>query len=165
MQTPRANYHHKRNHKNRQISQHSILINILPKTATIPKSGLFNNENKQPSISVLSPAMRGRERAASAPGQGGKNIRKCSVTISLRKKKHFCKSCKNVIFSLMFGHVKPWHQGLFILSPGVAHSFCDLAPPSESHMRENNWKNTVAPNEFTDFEKFDIEHLDPLKTI
>ena len=40
-----------------------------------------------------------------------------------------------------------------------------MAPPNESHMRENNWKNTVGPNEFTDFEKFLVEHTDSTKTI
>ena len=50
-------------------------------------------------------------------------------------------------------------------SSGAANSFCDLAPPNESHMRENFGKNTVGPNEFTDFEKFRVEHPDPPKTI
>ena len=32
-------------------------------------------------------------------------------------------------------------------------------------MRENFGKNTVGPNEFTDFEKFGLENPDPIKTI
>ena len=32
-------------------------------------------------------------------------------------------------------------------------------------MRENFGKNMVGPNEFTDFEKFRVEHTDPPKTI
>ena len=40
-----------------------------------------------------------------------------------------------------------------------------MTPPIESHMREKHGKNTVGRNEFTDFEKFEIEHLDPPKTI
>ena len=32
-------------------------------------------------------------------------------------------------------------------------------------MRENNGKNTVGPNEFTDFEQFGLEHHDSPKTI
>ena len=31
--------------------------------------------------------------------------------------------------------------------------------------RENNGKNTVGPNELTDFEKFDVEHPETTKTI
>ena len=50
-------------------------------------------------------------------------------------------------------------------SSGAANSFCDLAPPNESHMGENNKKNTVGPNEFTDFEQFGIEHPDRIKTM
>ena len=50
-------------------------------------------------------------------------------------------------------------------SSGATNSFCDLAPPNESHMRENNGKNTAGPNEFTDFEQFGFEHPDRTKTI
>ena len=52
-----------------------------------------------------------------------------------------------------------------IVFVGVAHLFCDLTPPIESHMRENNGKNTVGPNEFTDFEKFEVEHPENTKTV
>ena len=31
-------------------------------------------------------------------------------------------------------------------------------------MRENNGKNIVGPNEFTDFENFDVEHPNRIKT-
>ena len=48
---------------------------------------------------------------------------------------------------------------------GATNSFCDLAPPNESHMRENFGKNTAGPNEFTDFEKFGLEHPDSPKTM
>ena len=50
-------------------------------------------------------------------------------------------------------------------SAGATNSFCDLAPPNESHMRENNGKNTAGPKEFTDFEQFRLEHPDSIKTI
>ena len=48
---------------------------------------------------------------------------------------------------------------------GATNSFSDLTPPNESHMRENNWKITAGPNEFTDFEQFGLEHPDRTKTI
>ena len=48
---------------------------------------------------------------------------------------------------------------------GATNSFCDLTPPNESHIRENNGKNTAGPNEFTDFEQFGLEHGDRTKTI
>ena len=47
----------------------------------------------------------------------------------------------------------------------ATNSFCDLAPPIESHMRENNGKNTAGPNEFTDFEQFNREHTENIKTM
>ena len=47
----------------------------------------------------------------------------------------------------------------------ATNSFSDLTPPNESHMRENYGKNTVGPNEFTDFEQFGLEHPDFIKTI
>ena len=50
-------------------------------------------------------------------------------------------------------------------SSGVTHLFGDMTLPIESHMPENNGKNTVALNQFTDFEKFDVEHPDKPKTI
>ena len=50
------------------------------------------------------------------------------------------------------------------MNSGVANSFRDLAPPIESHMPENNGKNTAGPNEFTDFEKFEVEHPENTKT-
>ena len=56
-------------------------------------------------------------------------------------------------------------RSLASTSSGATNSFCDLAPPNESHMRENYKKNTVGPNEFTDFEKFPVEHPDRIKTI
>ena len=48
---------------------------------------------------------------------------------------------------------------------GATNSFCDLAPPNESHVRENNGKNTVGQNEFTAFEQFGLEHPDSPKTM
>ena len=48
---------------------------------------------------------------------------------------------------------------------GATNSFCYFAPPNESHVRENNGKNTPGPNEFTDFKQFGLEHPDFTKTI
>lgn len=48
-----------------------------------------------------------------------------------------------------------------MFSSGLAHSFCNLTPQIKCHMHENNWNNTVGPNKFADFEKIEIEHLDP----
>ena len=50
-------------------------------------------------------------------------------------------------------------------SSAATNSFCDLAPPNESHVQENYGKNTVGPNEFTDFEKFELEHIKGPKSI
>merc|ERR1712115_486594 len=47
----------------------------------------------------------------------------------------------------------------------VTHLFGDMTPRIESHMRKNNKRNTVGPNEFTDFEKFEVEHPENTKTI
>ena len=43
--------------------------------------------------------------------------------------------------------------------------FDDMKPPIESHMRKNNVKNTVGPNENTDLEKFHVERTENIKTI
>ena len=47
----------------------------------------------------------------------------------------------------------------------AASSFCDLAPPNESHMRENYGKNTAGPNEHAGFEQSGLEHTNPPKPI
>ena len=47
----------------------------------------------------------------------------------------------------------------------VSNSFCDLTTRIESHGRETHTQNTVLSNEFTDFEKFTIEHRSRPKTI
>ena len=39
-----------------------------------------------------------------------------------------------------------------------------MTPRIESHMRKNNGTNTVEPNEFTDFEKFELERPKTTKT-
>ena len=54
---------------------------------------------------------------------------------------------------------------MVITSSAVTLLFGDMTPPIESHMRENYGKNTVGPNEFTDFEKFEVEHPENTKTI
>ena len=54
---------------------------------------------------------------------------------------------------------------LLHLSSFVANSFCDLVRPIESHSRKNIRKNTVGPNEFTDFENFGFEHPRRCKTM
>ena len=77
----------------------------------------------------------------------------------------FLRSSKNVIFSKICSHMTSWHRSLFILSSGVAHLFRDMTPPIESHMREKHGKNTVGQNEFTDFEKIELEHPENTKTI
>ena len=74
----------------------------------------------------------------------------------------------SVIFSWNYRFSKfsvPWHGSLFVPSSGVTHLFGDMTPRIESHMWENNGKNTVGPNELTDFEKFDVEQPDGPKTI
>ena len=74
----------------------------------------------------------------------------------------------SVIFSWNFRFSKfsvPWHRSLFVPSSGVTHLFGDMTPRIESHMWENNGKNTAGPNEFTDFEKFEVEHPETTKTI
>ena len=74
----------------------------------------------------------------------------------------------SVIFSWNFRFSKfsgPWHRSLFPPSSGVTHLFGDMTPRIESHMRKNNERNTVGPNEFTDFEKFEVEQPDGPKTI
>ena len=48
---------------------------------------------------------------------------------------------------------------------GATNSFCDLVPPIESHMRENNPENTAGRNEFTDSEQFGREHPENNKTM
>ena len=40
-----------------------------------------------------------------------------------------------------------------------------MTPPIESHMQKKHGKNTVGRNEFTDFEKFEVEHPNFIKTI
>ena len=47
----------------------------------------------------------------------------------------------------------------------VTNSFGDLITRIESPGRENCRKNTAGPNEFTDFEKFKVEHRRRPKTI
>ena len=65
---------------------------------------------------------------------------------------------KNPIFGVM---TNPLLQP----SAFVANSFGDLAAPIESIGRENFRKNTARPNEFTDFEKIEVEHPNRPKTI
>ena len=50
-------------------------------------------------------------------------------------------------------------------SSGITLLFCDLRPQIESHMQENKLKNAVGPNEFTDFEKFEVKHPNEPKTM
>ena len=47
---------------------------------------------------------------------------------------------------------------LFQLRGFVTNSFGDLGPRVESDGRKKRTQNTVWPNEFTDFEKFTVEH-------
>ena len=42
--------------------------------------------------------------------------------------------------------------------------FGDMTPRIESHMRKNYVKIIIGPNEFTDFEIFDVEHPENIKT-
>ena len=74
----------------------------------------------------------------------------------------FLSSSKKSIFSKQIRHMT---EGWAIPSSGVTHFFDDMTPRIESHMREKHGKNTVGRNEFTDFEKFTLEHPPRIKTI
>ena len=54
---------------------------------------------------------------------------------------------------------------VFQVSGFVSNSFCVLNARIESHSKDKHTKNTNGPNEFTDFEKFAIEHPAGGKTI
>ena len=54
---------------------------------------------------------------------------------------------------------------LLQVSAFVTNSFCDLTPPIESLDPKNLWKNTGLQKEFTDSEKFKVEHPQRTKTL
>ena len=56
-------------------------------------------------------------------------------------------------------------HALFQPSAFVTNSFCDLAARIASIGRGNFRKNIARPNDFTDFEKFKVEHPPRPKTI
>ena len=69
------------------------------------------------------------------------------------------------IFATKFRNCGVMANPVFHFNVFVSNSFGDLAVPIESLDRENQRKNTAGPNEFTDFEKNEIEHPKRTKTI
>ena len=75
-------------------------------------------------------------------------------------------SSENSIFATKFRNFGVVDRPTLFQSFGfVTNSFGDLVTRIESYDRENFTKNTVGPNEFTDFEKFKVEHRRRPKTI
>ena len=100
-----------------------------------------------------------------APGRAGK-IRLGAQKRPLRPKFRDFGAMRNIDFCVQ--NVRcwaSWNRTLFPKRSGVTNSFCDLTPPIESPSPKNLGKIQDVQNEFTDFQKFKVEHPQRRKTI
>ena len=91
---------------------------------------------------------------------------RCSFPGVTRREECISSSNETSVFATIFFEITTsWTDPLVQLNGFVTNSFCDLAPPNESHGRKKRTQNPFSRNEFTDFEQFAIEHTAALKTI
>ena len=78
----------------------------------------------------------------------------------------FLGSNKNSIFTTKIAKFR-CHGPTFLVHVNgfVSNSFCDLTTRIESHSQEKHTQKKIGANEFTDIEKFVIEHRSAPKTI